>query len=210
MVTGFSHSFVGATPHVYQNETGERPAYCGSCQGKPERRALLGTKARRSTQAEPCSALRLLARRPHHGFYSRSRVSVGAWVLLRRTVEAWFEVTAKVGRAGVAQGRRDLFVGKTLGQQRRRQAHSRAPDPGLGRGTELRAETPLQRAHVQPEVRRQSFDAESFLPDCHLWSSVRRRCALTPIIRSIPPRSFTHRQKIFWAWPPRFTCGSSR
>jgi len=85
--------------------------------------------------------------------------------LLRCAAEVSFEVAAKVGLAGVAQGRSDLFVGQALGQERRREAHSLAHDPGLGCRVELFAETPLKRAHVQPDMYRDSFHAEPLLYD---------------------------------------------
>ena len=58
-----------------------------------------------------------------------------------------------------------MFVGKAIGQEPRREAHSLAHDPRLGRRAELFAESPLQRAHVQPDMRRQHFHAESLLLD---------------------------------------------
>ena len=58
-----------------------------------------------------------------------------------------------------------MFVGKSLGQERRREAHSLAHDPHFGRREELLAESPLQRAHVQPDMHGQSFHPESLLSD---------------------------------------------
>src|SRR6266542_3771057 len=81
--------------------------------------------------------------------------------LLRRAAKVSFEVAAKVWLAGVPQGRSDLFVGKALGQERRREAHSLAHEPRLGRRVELHAEMPFQRTHVHPHMHRQPLHAEA-------------------------------------------------